>query len=228
MNFYKSPKRAFDILFSALAIVGLSPVLILVSLVLLLTGEGRVFYFQVRIGYRNKPFYIWKFVTMLKDSSKMGTGTITLPNDSRVLHVGRILRYTKINELPQLINIFLGDMSFVGPRPMVKKGWMKYPANIRHQIYNAKPGLTGIGSVVFRDEAKIVASFGDNPQKVYSEVIFPHKGALEMWYQANASFLTDLKIIFLTAWVILFPQSKLHHLIFKNLPDRPVAMIDSK
>jgi lipopolysaccharide/colanic/teichoic acid biosynthesis glycosyltransferase len=108
-------------------------------------------------------------------------------------------------------------MSFVGPRPMVKKGWTKYPANVRYEIYNTKPGLTGIGSVVFRDEAKFVASLGGNPQKVYSEIIFPHKGALEIWYLANASFLTDLKIIFLTAWVIIFPRSRLYEKFFSSL-----------
>ncbi|MDD2564340.1 MAG: sugar transferase, partial [Salinivirgaceae bacterium] len=188
---YQIFKRVFDLIVSSIVILLLSPLFLIVSMILIFTGEGNIFYYQIRIGYKNKPFYIWKFATMQKNSAKIGTGTITLPNDARVLPFGRFLRFAKINELPQLINIFIGNMSFVGPRPMVKKGWRRYPDNIRDNIYNVKPGLTGIGSVVFRNEAKIVANFGGNPQEVYAHKIFPYKGALEMWYQNNISFFTD-------------------------------------
>lgn len=218
-NTYPFFKRLFDIAISFIALVFLSPILLLVSTVLLLTGEHEVFYFQTRMGYHNKPFKIWKFTTMLKNSMNMGTGTITLPGDKRVLPFGRFLRFTKINELPQLINILNGDMSFVGPRPVLEKGWLKFPENIRHQIYKVKPGLTGLGSVVFRDESGFVAKQGGVPDTVFREKVFPYKGALEIYYQQNASMWTDLKIIFLTAWVIVFPKSQLQSKLFKNLPE---------
>jgi lipopolysaccharide/colanic/teichoic acid biosynthesis glycosyltransferase len=189
-------------------------------IILALTGEHEIFYLQERIGFKNKKFSIIKFATMLKNSATIGTGTITLPGDSRVLPFGKILRFTKINELPQLINIFLGQMSFVGPRPLVERGWMKYPENIRNIIYNSKPGLTGVGSIVFRDEASYVAQFEGTPQEIYISKVFPYKGKLEMWYQQNASFWTDIKIIFLTAWVIVFSKSNLHTKWLKKLPIR--------
>ncbi|HON17724.1 MAG TPA: sugar transferase [Salinivirgaceae bacterium] len=219
--YQKFGKRLFDITFSFLAIVLLSPLLLLIIILLLLTGEHRVFYFQTRIGHRNKPFKIWKFVTMLKDSPKMGTGTITLSNDPRVLPVGRILRFTKINELPQLFNVLCGQMSFVGPRPMVRKGWMRFDPEIRYRIYNQKPGITGISSLIFRDEASIVQKLGGDPTTIYTTIIFPTKAKLEMWYQENLSMITDLKIILLTAWSLPFPQNQLHRRWFKNLPDIP-------
>jgi lipopolysaccharide/colanic/teichoic acid biosynthesis glycosyltransferase len=211
-------KRLFDFCVSLITLTFLSPVLILIMLILWATGEHEVFYFQTRMGYKNKPFKIWKFATMLKGSINMGTGTITLPGDTRVLPFGRFLRYTKINELPQLINILKGDMSFVGPRPVLEKGWMKFPEELRHQIYNVKPGLTGLGSVVFRDESGFVAKQGGTPDTVFRETVFPYKGALEIYYQNNASMWADFKIMFLTAWVIVFPKSQLQSKLFKNLP----------
>jgi len=216
---YLIVKRFFDFVFSLTILLTLSPFLILISIILIMTGEHAVFYFQTRIGHRNVPFAIWKFATMIRNSAKIGTKTITVPGDCRVLPFGRFLRFTKINELPQLVNILLGQMSFVGPRPMVKRGWEKYPDEFRNVIYNVKPGLTGIGSVVFRNEAELVAKLGGDPREVYINIIFPHKGKLELWYQENISFITDLKIIFLTAWVILFPKSKIYKKWFKTLPE---------
>ena len=215
---YSFFKRLFDLFFSSLALLVLSPLLIFIMLVLALTGEHEIFYLQERIGFKNQKFNIFKFATMQKNSASIGTGTITLPGDSRVLPFGRFLRFTKINELPQLFNIFLGQMSFVGPRPLVERGWMRYPEDVRGKIYNVKPGLTGIGSVVFRNEASYVSKFDMPPQTVYIEKVFPNKAKLEMWYQQNASFWTDIKVIFLTAWVIFFHKSRIHYKWFKTLP----------
>ncbi len=206
-----------DILIAAIALILLSPVFIIVIIVLLLTGEHKVFYFQKRVGYRNKPFDIWKFATMLKDSPNLGTGIITVRNDPRVMPFGRILRITKINELPQIINVLKGDMSIVGPRPLVQKSVDQYPEGIREKIYNAKPGMTGIGSIIFRDEEKIIST-GD-PVAMY-KLVYVHKGELEMWYQQHASLWTDIKIIFVTAWLIVFSKSKLEQKAFKGLPQR--------
>ena len=151
-------KRIMDFLVAATVLFLISPLFLIAAVILKLTGEHEVFYWQERIGYKNRSFYIYKFATMVKDAPNMKGGTITLRNDPRVTRVGRVLRMTKLNELPQLINILRGDMSIVGPRPMLPKGFKKYPEHVQLEIYNVRPGLTGIGSVVFRDEEKIVSN----------------------------------------------------------------------
>ena len=215
---YPILKRIFDILIAGIALVLLSPILIPSIMILLVTGEREVFYFQKRIGYKNRPFDIWKFATMLKNSPNIGTGEITLRNDPRVTQFGKILRMTKVNELPQIINVFKGDMSIVGPRPLMEVSFKLYPEDVQRVIYNCRPGMTGIGSLIFRDEEKIVSEAAD-PKAMYA-AIYPYKGALELWYQKNASLYTDFMIIFLTAWSILFPENKLVNKVFKDLPPR--------
>jgi lipopolysaccharide/colanic/teichoic acid biosynthesis glycosyltransferase len=152
----------------------------------------------------------------------IGTGSITLQDDPRVTKIGSFLRKTKINELPQIINILKGDISLVGPRPLVTKTFSAYSEDVQSKIYNVKPGLTGIGSIIFRDEESIISNVTDqgDPHEFYKRVIAPYKGELEMWYQSNCSFLLDLQLIFMTAWVILVPTSKLYEKWFKDLPKR--------
>ncbi len=217
---YKFIKRFFDFLFSFLFLIILSPILLPISIVLKLTGEHYIFYLQKRIGYQNKYFNIFKFATMLKNSPNLGTGSITLRNDPRLLPLGKFLRKTKINELPQILNVLIGNMSIVGPRPLVDKTFNAYPENIRFDIYNSVPGITGVGSVFFRDEEHLISNCNRPPHEYYEDVIAPYKGELEMWYNNNKSFYVDFMIIFLTAWVIIFPTSKLMFTIFKNLPKR--------
>lgn len=217
-------KRMLDITISLLVLLLLLPILIPISILLRLTAEGEVFYLQKRVGHHNQPFDIWKFATMLKNSPNMGTGTLTLRKDPRVTSVGRLLRRSKINELPQVVNVLLGNMSLVGPRPQVKTDFLAYPAPIQKVIYNAKPGITGIGSIIFRDEEKLLSSTTMPPHDFYREHIAPYKGALELWYQRHASMTADLLIIFLTAWQIFFPHSDLVFKIFKDLPERPVSL----
>lgn len=171
------------------------------------------------MGYKNRIFNIWKFATMLKNSPNIGTGEITLRNDPRVTNFGKLLRITKVNELPQIINVFKGDMSIVGPRPLMEVSFKLYPEKIQSVIYNCKPGITGIGSLIFRDEEKIVSESQD-PKAMYA-AIYPYKGSLELWYQENASLYTDFIIVFLTGWSILFTGNQLVYKIFKNLPKRP-------
>ena len=211
-------KRAFDILFSLLALLILLPFMIPIIILLRLTGEGEIFYKQARVGYKNKTFMIWKFATMLKNSPNMGTGEITLRQDPRVTPMGGFLRKSKINELPQILNILFGDISFVGPRPLMKVSFDSYTDEVKSRIYNSKPGLTGIASVIFRDEESLVFKSGMEPAAYYKQFIFPYKGQLELWYLKNASFLTDLKILMLTAWSIIFPENKLAAKFFKDLP----------
>ena len=225
---YLFVKRFFYIVFSLLALVLLSPLLLPIMLLLKITGEGEIFYLQKRIGYKNREFYIWKFATMLKNSPNMGSGDVTTRNDPRVTPMGRFLRMSKINELPQLINILRGDMSFVGPRPLMRAGFERYSPELQAAVYQVKPGLTGIGSVVFRDEELIITSSSLPPHECYARVILPYKGALELWYQRHFSFYTDFMILFLTAWYIVFPKSKLVSQWFKDLPPRtpePAALV---
>jgi lipopolysaccharide/colanic/teichoic acid biosynthesis glycosyltransferase len=210
-----------DISVSFLALIILLPLFVPTIIILKFSAEGEVFYFQERYGIYNSQFKIWKFATMLKNSMNMGSGSITLKNDQRVTKIGSFLRKTKINELPQIFNIIKGDISLVGPRPLVHKTFSAYNKDLQSKIYNVKPGLTGIGSIVFRDEESIISSVSDeNPHEFYKRVIAPYKGELEMWYQKNNSFFLDLKLIFLTAWVIIFPNSKLYEKWFENLPIR--------
>ena len=218
---YKLSKRFLDITVSLFSLIILFPLFVIIIIILSLTAEGEVFYFQERIGLNNSKFYIWKFATMLKNSMNIGSGSITLRNDPRVTKIGSFLRKTKINELPQIINILKGDISLVGPRPLVAKTFNAYSKNIQSKIYNVKPGLTGIGSIIFRDEESIISAVKDeDPHEFYTRVIAPYKGELEMWYQKHNSFILDLQLIFMTAWVILFPKSRLYEKWFKDLPIR--------
>ena len=213
-------KRILDFILALLALIVLLPIFIPVTIGLLLTGEHYVFYFQERIGYKNKRFYIWKFATMLKNSPNMSGGIHTTRKDPRILPMGTFLRKTKINELPQLINILKGDMSIIGPRPLVDKTFDPYPEHVKKSIYNAKPGLSGIGSIIFRDEEKLLSETKMDPANFYKEFISPYKGELEMWYQKNLSFKIDILLIFLTVWVIVFSKSELPYRLFKDLPKR--------
>ena len=217
---YQIIKRFFDIVFSLVAIIILLPVFIPVIILLLLTGEHEVFYKQDRVGYKNRIFKILKFATMLKNSPNMGDGDITKRGDPRITAVGKLLRQSKLNELPQVFNIFLGDMSFVGPRPLMKVGFDRYSDEMKSKVYNAQPGLTGIGSIVFRDEELIITQSNLPPHECYRDIILPYKGALEVWYKQHQNFFTDFMILFLTAWYIVFPKSNMVYKVFPSLPKR--------
>lgn len=216
-------KRLFDIIISIIALIILSPLLIPVIIGLKLTGEGHIWYKQKRIGHKNQEFEIWKFATMLKDSPNMAGGVITTKNDSRITPMGGFLRKSKINELPQLINILMGDMTIVGPRPVMPISFNQYPEDVKKVIYNVKPGLTGIGSIIFRDEEELITQVkikGEDTWKFYTEKIYPFKGEVEKWYQNNVNFINDLKIILITAYVIVLPKSEILYKTFRSLPKR--------
>lgn len=213
-------KRFFDIFFSALVLIILFPIFFVIVICLKFSGEGEIFYRQKRVGYKNNIFDILKFATMLKNSPNIGTGSITLRNDPRVTPMGKFLRKSKINELPQIINILYGDMSIVGPRPLMPVSFEKYGEEVQSKVYNVKPGLTGIGSLIFRDEEKLVSESNLAPEEFYEKNIFPYKGKLEMWYLENISFVTDFKIIFVTAWSIIFSNNNFATTFFKNIPKR--------
>lgn len=214
-------KRIFDIITSLIALILLSPFFVIISIILRFTGEGEIFYLQERVGYLNKPFKIIKFATMLANSENIGTGSITVRNDPRVLPFGKFLRKTKINELPQFINVFLGDMSLVGPRPQMKRDFEKFHDEVQKDMYKSKPGITGLGSIVFRDEEKWISNHEGDKHKFYEDKIAPYKGELELWYYRNQSFYLDLKILIITLYVVFKTDSAILFVAIKNLPKIP-------
>lgn len=210
-------QRTFDILFAGIALLVLSPVLIPVMIVLRLTGEGEVFYCQQRVGRGGTMFGVWKFATMFRNSPNLGTGTVTLKDDPRVLPVGKFLRKSKINELPQLFNILNGTMSVIGPRPQTLRCFEAFPKSSQEAIKRVRPGLSGIGSIVFRDEEELMHANAD-PDRLYDDVIMPFKGEVEEWYVENQSLENYFKLIVLTAWVVVFPRLAIVWRVFPDLP----------
>jgi len=190
-----------------------------IIIALLLTGEHLVFYLQQRVGKRGKMIGVWKFVTMVRNSANIGTGSVTVLNDPRVLPVGKFLRKTKLNELPQLINIFIGNMSIIGPRPLMQCDFDAYSQEAQNHVIESKPGLSGIGSIVFRDE-EVIVSRAKEPVAFFMQVIQPFKGQLEIWYHEHRSLWVDFMIIFLTVWVVIFPKSELVYKVFPSLPKK--------
>lgn len=216
---YKITKRFFDILMSLIAILCLSWLLIPIIIILLCTGEHYIFYKQMRVGRGGKLFGVLKFATMLKDSPNIGTGLVTTRNDPRVFPFGKFLRKTKLNEIPQLFNVLGGSMSIVGPRPMVQPDYDAYSEEAKQCYNDITPGLSGIGSIVFRDEEYYISQ-AKEPMVFLRSIIQPFKGDLEVWYHQNRSLWVDFLIIFLTAWVVLFPKSELAYKVFPTLPKK--------
>jgi len=214
-------KRLFDLVFSGLSLLVLSPLLLPIILLLRITGEGEVFFSQERMGKGGSLFSLHKFATMLKDSPNIGTGTLTVQNDPRILPLGKFLRKTKINELPQLFNVFKGDMSIVGPRPQSSRNFSAFSEDVKKNIMLVPPGLTGLGSIYFSDEEAMLTS-AVNQDEFYDSVIMPYKGQLEIWYVNHATILIDLKIVYVTALKIIFPKLKLNlSKFFNEIPSPP-------
>jgi lipopolysaccharide/colanic/teichoic acid biosynthesis glycosyltransferase len=212
--------RFFDIFFSGIAIIVFLPFLLPIMIGLKLTGEHYIFYVQERVGRYGKDFKLLKFATMLKDSPNLPGGLYTSTDDPRMLPMGKFLRKTKINELPQLLNIFVGQMSIVGYRPTVREHYEAYPNEAKQKLYNANPGLTGIGSIVFRNEEEILQQF-DDKRSFHQNVINPYKAILESWYVDHKNIMNYFKIIFITALVVIKPGSNIWKKRFIDLPSIP-------
>lgn len=213
-------QRFFDIFLSFIAIVVLSPVLVPVLLILRLTGEGEIFYLQVRMGKNNGKFNLLKFATMLKNSDQMQNGTVTVRDDPRILPFGKFLRKSKINELPQLFNILLGHMSIIGPRPQTPNYFDNIDSETQKILLHHRPGLSGIGSIIFRNEEDIL--FGQDDHLDYHDrVLTPYKTKLELWYFKKRSIFYYFTFIFITAYVVISKESNLHWKIFKDIPEPP-------
>ena len=219
-------QRALDILISGCALIILSPILIIISVILKFTGEGEIFYSQERVGRDDKIFLLLKFATMLKNSPNIGTGTITVKDDFRVLPFGRFLRSTKINELPQLLNVLVGHMSIIGPRPLTRETFASYSDEIQSSIRTVQPGLSGIGSIIFHDEEKFFTN-PKNTKEIYEKEISPFKGELEIWYANNRTIYTYFTLIGLTIWVIFTRNTGLCWQLFCDLP-QPNSYLKSR
>jgi len=213
-------QRLFDIIFSGLAILFFLPLLLIICAVLKYTGEGEIFYKQDRVGKYGKMIKILKFATMLKDSPNMAMGTVTLKNDSRVLRVGKFLRKSKINELPQLFNVVCGDMSLIGPRPQTLRCFQAFPKNLQDQIVSVRPGLSGIGSIFFRNEELMLTEI-DNADEFYDSIIMPYKGKLEVWYVRNNTILLYFILIFATIYATFTGKMLFRNKFLSALPANP-------
>ena len=221
---YQFIKRVADFLAASAGLVCLSPLLVPVVIGLRLSGEGEVFYKQTRMGYRNGRFGIYKFATMLRDSPNIGTGSITLRNDPRVTPMGGWLRRSKVNELPQILNVLFGDMSLVGPRPLMPVSFEMYADPVKPIVYESRPGITGIGSLIFRDEEAMVSAATDagvDPTHFYRAVIYPYKGRVEQWYYHRRGLRTDTLILLGTALSLLASRVDWASRFFPDLPPRP-------
>jgi lipopolysaccharide/colanic/teichoic acid biosynthesis glycosyltransferase len=217
-------QRIFDILFTSLALLVLSPLMIPLVVILRFSGEGEVFYKQNRVGRNGESFGLLKFATMLKNSPNLGTGNMTVKNDPRILPLGNFLRKSKINELPQLLNIFLGDMSIIGPRPLTQDHFDSYLPDVQQAIASVRPGLSGVGSIVFRAEEEMLHQHSD-AKLFYKECISPYKGFLEVWYVRHQGLLTYFTLITLTVWVVVFSKSKAVWNVFPSLP-KPHTLLE--
>ncbi len=215
---YAIVKRLGDLFLSLIVLLLLTPLLVPLFLVLRFTGEGEIFYRQKRIGYLNKPFDILKFATMLKDSPNMTGGVLTTKKDPRITPMGGFLRKSKINELPQLINVLKGDMSLIGPRPLAPRGFNAYPDDVKKVVTQVPPGLSGVGSIALRNEEEILQNVSGDQIHFYDTVVMPYKGALECWYVSHRGFKLYLTLIGLTLVTVIFPQSKMLDRLFPDLP----------
>lgn len=194
-------KRLFDLVLSTLGLLVLAPLLLLMALAIKLDSSGPVFFRQERVGRFGQPFRIHKFRTMRHDPAGKGP-QITVGADSRITRVGGFLRRTKLDELPQLIDVWVGSMSLVGPRPEVPRYVAHYPAAMREKVLSVRPGITDIASIEYRDESAVLARAAD-PEYAYIHEVMPHKLALAASYVDQASMWMDVRLIWRTVMVIV-------------------------
>lgn len=193
-------KRLFDILFSFIGIIFLLPLLILIIILIKMTTKGPFLYKQIRVGKHNKDFIIFKFRTMIDDAEKLGLLTVG-ERDSRITKIGYYLRKSKLDELPQIANILVGDMSFVGPRPEVRK-YVELYTHTQMKVLDVRPGITDLASIEFRDENKILGKQED-PDNYYINIIMPRKLQINLDYLQKRNLMKDIGLIFKTFKVIL-------------------------
>lgn len=202
-------KRVLDLILAVVFAVILAPVYLILALAVVIDTGFPVFYRAERGGYRNQPFRIFKYRSMVKDADKIGGGTTAL-NDSRITKVGNVLRKTKLDEIPQLFNIIKGDMSFIGPRPELLRYTSQYEGE-ELLIHRVRPGITDYSSIEFINLDEIVG--GDNADEMYEKYVLKRKNELRVKYAKTVSFTTDFKLLFITVWDVL---KKIGRFVFKR------------
>lgn len=207
-------RRTLDVVFAAAALAVLLPILVPIAIAIIWDSGRPVFFRQIRAGKDGKPFYIWKFRTMVCHHQG---APITSPSDERTTAVGSFLRRFKLDELPQFWNVLRGEMSVVGPRPEVPELMALYPAALRSALLPAKPGITGLSSLVFRNESAAIARSAKPVREAYLTEIVPRKGAIEADYLTRQSWWYDLKIIAATALYTVDPSTRMRTLLFHLL-----------
>ena len=219
---YPFVKRGADILFSILGILVSAPLLLISVILIFISGEAYPVYLSYRIGKDGKLFRMFKLRTMSRN--KQSKSPITSYNDNRINLFGRFLRFSKIDELPQFFNILNGDLSFVGPMPMLPEVYFFYSDKTREKLNTIRPGVTGIGSIIFRNESDLFKKVKGSHERFYKDNIAPAKADLELWYTKNSSFIIDFKILILTFVAILYGKVKSLKRHFKNLPTTQLFM----
>jgi len=194
-------KRLFDLLLSTLGLLALAPLLLLIAVWVKLDSPGPVLFRQERVGRYGRPFRIHKFRTMRHEPAGQGL-QITVGADRRITRVGGFLRASKLDELPQLLDVWLGDMSLVGPRPEVPRYVAHYPAELREKVLSVRPGITDIASIEYRDESAVLARAAD-PEQAYVQEVLPHKLALAARYVERSSLMLDVWLIWRTVVAIV-------------------------
>lgn len=202
-------KRVLDLVLALIFAVILAPVYLILALAVVIDTGLPVFYRAERGGYRNRPFRIFKFRSMVKNADKIGGGTTAL-NDSRITKVGNVLRKTKLDEIPQLFNIIKGDMSFIGPRPELIRYTSQYEGE-ELLIHRVRPGITDYSSIEFINLDEIVG--GENADEMYEKYVLKRKNELRVKYAKTVSFTTDFKLLFITIWDVL---KKIGRFVFKR------------
>ena len=218
--------RILDSLLAIGLLVLFSPILLFIIILLRLTGEGEVFFLQSRVGRNGKIFKIIKFATMLKNSENIGTGTVTVKDDNRILPVGKVLRRTKLNEVPQLINILIGEMSFVGPRPQTSRCFEAFSQSEQKIIASVMPGLTGIGSIIFSAEEELLALTSE-AEEIYDYEIMPYKALLESWFIQRRGTVMYFALVLMTIWKLIFKSNRHVFQVFPSLP-KPTPKLRAK
>lgn len=211
--------RFIDLVLCTIGVIIISPLLVIIITILRFTGEKEIFFKQIRIGKSYEEFGLYKFATMLKESPNIGSGTVTIKDDPRVLPFGKFLRKTKLNEIPQLFNVINGDMSLVGPRPQAPRNFRSFPDEYKEILVSVKPGLTGLGSIIFRSEENILNN--SQVDNFYDTVIMPYKAQVEKYFVENFDIKNYFKIIFLTVVVISTNRTSIVRFFFQDLPKLP-------
>lgn len=202
-------KRILDLILALIFAVVLAPIYLILALAVVIDTGLPVFYRAERGGYRDKPFRIFKFRSMVKNADQIGGGTTAL-NDSRITKVGNVLRKTKLDEIPQLFNIIKGDMSFIGPRPELLRYTTQYEGE-ELLIHRVRPGITDYSSIEFINLDEIVG--GENADEMYEKYVLKRKNELRVKYAKTVSFGTDVKLLFITVWDVL---KKICRFVFKR------------